>query len=88
MVKDSIVDQHPFHAAILDLTIPGAMGGKEAVKAIYSIDANIKAIASSGYFDDPVMAQPGSFGFTAKIKKPYLIDELGEVLSLVFNKNG
>jgi NTP pyrophosphatase (non-canonical NTP hydrolase) len=52
------------------------------------MDPNIKAIASSGYSDDPVMAQPERFGFKGKIKKPYLKEELGEILLKVMNHAG
>jgi len=88
IVKNSIADQKPFQAVILDLTIPGGMGGKAVIKALLAMDPNIKAIASSGYSDDPVMAQPERFGFKGKIKKPYLKEELGEILLKVMNHAG
>jgi two-component system, cell cycle sensor histidine kinase and response regulator CckA len=80
LVKYSIVEQKPFDAVILDLTVIGAMGGKETIKKIRELDPNIKAVVSSGYSNDPVMADPQAFGFLNKIKKPYLKQELAEVL--------
>jgi two-component system cell cycle sensor histidine kinase/response regulator CckA len=70
----------PFVTVILDLTVPGGMGGKEAMARFLKIDPQIKAIVSSGYSDDPVMANFQSYGFTAVIAKPYRISELDKVL--------
>lgn len=71
---------HPFDAVILDLTIPGGMGGKEAVKRLLQIDPGVKAIVSSGYSDDPIMAESRRYGFRGCLAKPYKIQELSEVL--------
>ncbi|MFW5785320.1 MAG: PAS domain S-box protein, partial [Chitinispirillaceae bacterium] len=67
-------------AAILDLTIPGAMGGKDTVSEIRKLDKNIPVFVSSGYADDPVMAAPKAYGFTASICKPFRKAELGRIL--------
>jgi CheY-like chemotaxis protein len=71
----------PFSAVILDLTIPGGMGGKEAVKELLKIDPQVKAIVSSGYSNDPIMADFQKYGFVKVIAKPYKISELGKVLN-------
>jgi CheY-like chemotaxis protein len=71
----------PFHAVIMDLTIPGGMGGKEAVGEILQTDPDAKIIASSGYSNDPVMSNFREYGFCGIITKPYRIEELGELLS-------
>jgi signal transduction histidine kinase/CheY-like chemotaxis protein len=73
----------PFHAVIMDLTIPGMMGGKEAVKLLLDIDPDAKAIVSSGYANDPVMAEFRKYGFRGVVAKPYQIEELSEVLQTV-----
>jgi len=73
----------PYDAVIMDLTIPGGMGGKEAVKAIAEQDAAVKAIASSGYSNDPVMANPQDFGFVAVVPKPYQLKELCDTVQRV-----
>ncbi|MHB8067777.1 MAG: PAS domain S-box protein [Desulfobaccales bacterium] len=73
----------PFTAAIFDLTVPGGMGGKEALSRLLSIDPQIKAIVSSGYSDDPIMADFRTFGFQGVISKPYRIMELSQALAAV-----
>lgn len=61
----------PFALLILDLTVPGGMGGKEAIQAIRQIDPKVPAIVSSGYSADPVMANYHAHGFQAVVPKPY-----------------
>lgn len=74
----------PFDVVIMDLTIPGGMGGKEAIGKMRALDPTIKAIASSGYATDPIMASFREYGFSGVIPKPYKIGELSEILSEVF----
>jgi PAS domain S-box-containing protein len=74
----------PFGAVLLDLTIPGGMGGKETVKQLAHIDPEVKAIVSSGYADDPIMADYKNFGFSSVVSKPYDIEKLGEALRGLF----
>jgi two-component system, cell cycle sensor histidine kinase and response regulator CckA len=76
----------PFAAVILDLTVPGGMGGKEAMERLLEIDPQVKAIVSSGYFDDPIMANFQKYGFAGVIAKPYRVAELGKVLNKVLTK--
>ncbi len=71
---------NPFDAVILDLTIPGGMGGKETIQKLLKIDPEVKAIVSSGYANDPIMAEYDNFGFRGVVAKPYSIQELSEVL--------
>jgi PAS domain S-box-containing protein len=70
----------PFDAVILDLTVPGGMGGEEAIKRLLEIDPDARAIVSSGYSEHPIMANFRDFGFRAVISKPYRLDELSRVL--------
>ncbi|MCP5002805.1 MAG: response regulator [Planctomycetes bacterium] len=70
----------PFDAVIVDLTIPDGMDGQETVKILRKIDPNVKAIVSSGYSNDPVMANFKKYGFTAVLPKPYRIDDLNKIL--------
>lgn len=65
-----------FDLVIFDLTVPGGMGGKDALQELLKIDPAIRAIASSGYSSDPVMANPRSFGFRTSLPKPYDIPDL------------
>ena len=72
-----------FEAVILDLTIKGGIGGKEVIKKLIEIDPEVKAIVSSGYSNDPVMADYQKYGFRGVVAKPYDIRELSEILSKV-----
>ncbi len=83
LYQEALNAKRPFHAVIMDLTIPGGMGGKEAVGEILRIDPAAKIIASSGYSNDPVMSDFRQYGFCGIITKPYRIEELGELLSRV-----
>ncbi len=79
-------DGTPFDAVIMDLTIPGGMGGKEAVRKLLAVDRNARVIASSGYSDDPVMADFLTFGFQDVVVKPYRIRDLSEVMARVLGR--
>jgi PAS domain S-box-containing protein len=70
----------PFDAVMLDLTIPGGMNGKEAMKKLLRLHPEIRAIVSSGYSNDPVMAEFKRYGFKGIIAKPYRIEELSRIL--------
>ena len=65
---------------IFDLTVPGGVGGIDAIIKIRKIDGDIPVFVSSGYSEDPAMANPQDFGFTASIRKPFQISELSEML--------
>jgi PAS domain S-box-containing protein len=68
-------------AALLDLTVRSGAGGRETVRPLRQLDPNLPIIASSGYSEDPVMAQPAEFGFTASLPKPFRLNELGDLLA-------
>ena len=70
----------PFVAVIMDLTIPGGIGGKEAIDSLIQIDPKVKAVVSSGYASDPVMANYREFGFSAVLSKPYRLQEMSKAL--------
>jgi len=76
-----------FDAVILDLTIPGGMGGKEALTLLREIDPGVKAIVSSGYSNNSIMSDYKKYGFDGIIPKPYRIEEVSNVLSKVVNSN-
>ncbi|MBW7996932.1 MAG: DUF3365 domain-containing protein [Candidatus Glassbacteria bacterium] len=76
----------PFDAVILDLTIPGGMGGKETIEKLKEIDSKVKAIVSSGYSNDPVMANYHDYGFRGVVPKPFKIEELRNVLHRVMKE--
>jgi signal transduction histidine kinase/CheY-like chemotaxis protein len=74
---------NPFAAVILDLTVPGGMGGTETLARLREIDPNVCAIVSSGYSADPAIAQFREHGFAALIRKPYEAFEVAQVLASV-----
>ena len=73
--------QDPFWAVIMDLTIPGGMGGIEAAQLILAIDPQACLIVSSGYSNDPVMSEYRAYGFSGAVAKPYSIQEISTVLA-------
>ncbi len=70
----------PFDAVILDLTVRGGMGGREVIETLAELDHEVKAIVSSGYSEDVILANYEEYGFKALLSKPYEIAELGRVL--------
>jgi len=70
----------PFAVVILDLTVPGGMGGKEAIRLFRELDPAVRAIVSSGYSNDPVMARFTEHGYVGVITKPYRLSDLGAAI--------
>jgi len=83
--QQSMNEGNSFDAVIIDLTIPGGMGGKEAVAELLKIDRNAKCIVSSGYADDPIMANYSEYGFSGVVSKPFAVNELVEMLEQVIS---
>jgi len=79
------LETEPFDAALMDLTIPGGMGGKETMRKLLELDPKVRGIVTSGYSNDPILAHYGEYGFRGVILKPYDIDELGCVLHEVLH---
>ncbi len=73
----------PFDAVILDLTVVGGMGGKETIQRLLELNADVKAIVSSGYSHDSVMANFMDYGFCGVLAKPYTIEEMKVTLAQV-----
>jgi len=86
LYKETMALRIPFDAVILDLTIPGGMGGAETMKKLLEIDPDVTAIVASGYSDDPIMADFNKYGFKGMVEKPYEIHELIEILQKVMKK--
>ncbi|MFC1552577.1 PocR ligand-binding domain-containing protein [Candidatus Latescibacterota bacterium] len=76
----------PFAAVIMDLTVPGGMGGEIAIKELLKIDPDVKAIVSSGYSNDRVLSNYKDYGFSSFISKPFMLNDLKEKLNEVINK--
>jgi two-component system cell cycle sensor histidine kinase/response regulator CckA len=76
----------PFAAVILDLTIPGGMGGKETMRRLREMDPGVRAIVSSGYSNDAVIADFRAHGFVAMVAKPYRMEDLARALNEAIHK--
>ena len=72
--------------AILDLTIPGGMGGKETVIHLKKLLPGVPVIATSGYSEDPVISKPAEYGFSGSLRKPFRIQELAHLLNRLQKK--
>ena len=73
-------EETPFDVVILDLTVPGGMGGKEVLDKLLQIDSSVKAVVSSGYANDAIMANYEQYGFSGVVPKPYKIKELSSAM--------
>jgi CheY-like chemotaxis protein len=78
LVQKALAEKMPYDCIIMDLTIPGGMGGKEAVKKVLELDPGAKVIVSSGYAVDPVMANFPDYGFKGVITKPFTIKAVSD----------
>ena len=78
-------DGVPFDSVIMDLTIPGGMGGKEAIAALLALDPKARVVVSSGYANDPIMANYKKYGFHGFLPKPFKMDDLNKVIATVIN---
>ncbi|MBU1086534.1 MAG: response regulator [Candidatus Omnitrophica bacterium] len=86
MYTDNMNQGTKFDAVILDLTIKGGKGGKEVIKELLKIDSSVKAIVSSGYANDTIMANFPDYGFQAVVEKPFRIEDLTRILGEVLSK--
>ncbi len=77
--------QKRFDIVVLDLTVPGGKGGKETLMELKQIDPQIKAIVSSGYSNDPILAEFDKHGFKGYVSKPYRIEEMANSIRKVMN---
>jgi PAS domain S-box-containing protein len=74
-----------YEAVVMDLTVPGGMGGREAMEHLRHLDPAVRAIVSSGYSRDPVMASHQAHGFKAVLPKPYGLAQLRKTLNEVLD---
>ncbi len=84
--KTAMQYKSPYDLVIMDLTIPGGIGGKEAIVQLIKIDPKVKAIVSSGYAGNPVMSEYQKYGFCAVLKKPFKVKELVQSVKLNISK--
>ena len=78
------VEDRPYSLVILDLTIPGGIGGLEALRKLQEIDPDVKAVVSSGYAMDKTMLEYSKHGFIGVLVKPYKLETMQEILASVF----
>jgi CheY-like chemotaxis protein len=81
LYKTALESGTPYSVVIMDLTIPGGMGGKETAEQILAIDPHACLIVSSGYSNDPIVSDFRRFGFASAVIKPYGVVEISGVLN-------
>jgi CheY-like chemotaxis protein len=83
LYQEAMEEGNPFDAVLMDLTIPGGMGGKETMIKLLELDPDARGVASSGYANDPIMAHFADYGFSAVVPKPYRLEDLRASLNQV-----
>ena len=86
MYREAREAGRPYDAVILDLTVPGGIGGVETMAALRGMDPGVRAIVMSGYSDNPVLAHYRDHGFAAILPKPFNIERLRAVLAQVLGE--
>jgi CheY-like chemotaxis protein len=84
--QEALKNREPFRLVIMDLTVPGGMGGKEAMEHLLKIDPRVRAIVSSGYSSDPVLASYRVNGFRGVVPKPYKLTDLSRTIRAVLEE--
>jgi signal transduction histidine kinase/ActR/RegA family two-component response regulator len=79
--RQQLVVGDPYDLVLLDLTVPGGMGGQEAMRRLLELDANARGVVASGYSGNPVLAQYQDYGFRACLEKPFTCDDLQQALA-------
>jgi len=83
---EALAAGRPFAAVLVDLTIPGGVGGLEALERLRQLDPEVVAVVSSGYSNDPILASWAEHGFRAVLAKPYVAEELRDTLRRVMQR--
>ncbi|MHA1584236.1 MAG: PAS domain S-box protein [Promethearchaeota archaeon] len=86
LFRESVESSNPFQLVILDLTIPGEIGGKNVVSKLKNIDPSVKAIVSTGYINNLVVKNYKEYGFSGKLIKPYSFEQLQNVIDKINKK--
>ncbi|CAB1081134.1 hypothetical protein D1AOALGA4SA_8792 [Olavius algarvensis Delta 1 endosymbiont] len=85
LYKEAAETTNPINIVIMDLTIPGGMGGKDAVNSILAFAPEAKVLVSSGYSNDPILSSYEEYGFCGVVTKPYQMQELSGIIGTVLN---
>ncbi len=85
LYRKEMESNNNFDLVVLDLTVPGGKGGKETLAELRQIDPEVKAIVSSGYSNDPIMAEFDKYGFNGYVSKPYRLEEMANAIRKVMN---
>jgi PAS domain S-box-containing protein len=85
LYKEAAAKNDPFAVVIMDLTIPGGLGGKETIARLLEFDPSVKAVVSSGYSTDPIVANFRQYGFSGILTKPYTAKEMSEIIKKVLS---
>ena len=86
LYRESFSSGKPFDAVIMDLTVPGGMGGEAAIEELKAIDPNVRAVVSSGYANNMVLANYSEYGFIGRLVKPFKISTLKKELNTVLTQ--
>jgi PAS domain S-box-containing protein len=82
---DAFRRDEPFDLVILDLTVPGGVGGLETIDSLLALDPSARAVLCTGYANHMAMAQPERFGFCGTLPKPFTRGELRSLLASVLD---
>lgn len=85
--REAYSSDDPFDIVILDLTVPGGMGGVKTVIELLKINPDVKAVVSSGYSNDPIMANCKDYGFCGVLPKPYTTNQMSLLFNTIFSEN-
>jgi DNA-binding NtrC family response regulator len=84
--KEAMASGEPFRVVIMDLTIPGGRGAKEAIGDLIEADPDVVVVISSGYSGDPVMADFEKYGFKGVLSKPYTMEQLDQLMRSIIGR--
>jgi signal transduction histidine kinase/ActR/RegA family two-component response regulator len=86
--REALADGRPFDLVVMDLTVPGGMGGVDALAELRRIDPTVRTIVSSGYADDPILTRYREHGFVAVVPKPYEVKRLAAAIAAALAGGG
>jgi CheY-like chemotaxis protein len=88
LYKEALAQNQRFDCVVLDLTVPGDLGGLQTIQQLVELDPAVVALVSSGYSEDPIMSNFADYGFKGCIRKPYDMQQLSEALAKTMQVRG